>query len=109
MAGEDGELLLEEGGVIGGDVDADGRLLQPLVAAPIVCSEAKSSQQTRLASLDVFRGLSIGVCMCSSIRDSSYGFIAKSKSLWHYVIAVMYECSLFTSQQGVLHCIAAYI
>lgn len=64
MAGEDGELLLEEGGVRGGgDVDADGRLLQPLVAAPILCSEAKSSQQTRLASLDVFRGLSIGVCV----------------------------------------------
>lgn len=63
MAREDGELLLEEGGVIGGDVDADGRLLQPLVAAPIIFSEAKSSQQTRLASLDVFRGLSIGVCV----------------------------------------------
>lgn len=61
MAGEDGELLLEEGGVIGSDVDADGRLLQPLVAAPNIISEAKSSQQTRLASLDVFRGLSIGV------------------------------------------------
>jgi hypothetical protein len=84
MAGEDGELLLEEGGVIGGDVDADGRLLQPLVAAPIICSEAKSSQQTRLASLDVFRGLSIGVYMCSSIRDSRlwlYGKIKKSMAL----------------------------
>lgn len=65
MAGGDEELLLEEGGVIGGDmdVDADGRLLQPLVAPPIITSEAKSSQQTRLASLDVFRGLSIGVCV----------------------------------------------
>jgi hypothetical protein len=80
--------------VSGGDVDADGRLLQPLVAAPIVLSEAKSSsQQTRLASLDVFRGLSIGVCIVCvpQLGIPVYGFIAKSKSLWHYVIAVMYE------------------
>lgn len=54
MAGEDVDVLEEGGGLRSG---ADPILLQPLVEG----GQPPAVQNTRLASLDVFRGLAIAV------------------------------------------------